>query len=165
MVILLMGPMGCGKTTVGKILARELDCPFVDGDDFHPDDNVVKMARGVPLSDDDRYPWLRTIRDYMLDMNRQDESCVVACSALKQHYREILGVDQKRIISVFLRGSKLLLQQRIEKRTHPYMSKQLLESQLETLEPPTDGITVDIDAPPDDIVRSIINQLKVYSEI
>lgn len=159
MVIVLVGPMGCGKTTIGQILAKQLDWPFYDGDDFHPEANKKKMSAGVALEDSDREPWLKILNQLIRQHLATGRNMILACSALKKKYRDLLGVDQKQIYSVFLKGSRALLQQRIEARSHEYMSKDLLESQLRTLEEPLTGLTVDISGTPEEASALIIAAL------
>lgn len=159
MVIILMGPMGCGKTTIGRLLADALGCTFVEGDDYHPVANVEKMAAGIPLADADRKPWLVAIRAHITDSLARGECCIITCSALKESYRKILGINQKNIISVYLRGTRALLEERLSGRTHQYMNNSLLDSQIEALEEPLDGIVVDIDDTPEAIVRVILKEI------
>ncbi len=152
-----MGVSGAGKTTVGKHLARELDWTFVDGDDFHPDANVQKMRRGKPLTDEDRWPWLEAIRDFIHERLAQNEPAIVACSALKATYREVLldGNDDAKV--VYLRGDYDLIRRRLKARTDHFFDPDLLDSQFAALEEPSaeDTLIVDVDAPPDAIVRTI----------
>lgn len=164
MVIVLIGPMGCGKTTIGTLLAARLDCRFADGDDYHPQGNVTKMSAGIPLTDDDRLPWLAILAEMIRASIRRKEKMVLACSALKRTYRQILGIDQQQIFSVYLRGSRELLAERIGHRQHPYMNKGLLDSQLATLEVPRDGLIVDIAQSPERIVNDILAQLSTNSQ-
>jgi carbohydrate kinase (thermoresistant glucokinase family) len=159
MVLILMGPTGCGKTTVGRLLARRLGWPFLDGDDFHPAANVAKMHSGIPLDDSDRHPWLLALQKEIERRNKAGQSAILACSALKQTYRELLGVDQKTVKTVYLRGSFELLQERLGNRRDHFMPPELLRSQLETLELPEGGLVVDIDDPPETIVARIIASL------
>ena len=159
MVLILMGPMGCGKTTIGKMLAEKLRWPFYDGDDFHPKKNVEKMRAGVALTDKDRKVWLEELHANIQHWLRDKQNSILACSALKQAYRDILGVNQGTVKTIYLKGSYELLRERIEERQHPYMDKNLLRSQLETLEEPKDGLTVDISATPETIVRIIVEHL------
>ncbi len=161
MVLILMGPMGSGKTTIGKMLAGKLGWPFIDGDSFHPKENVEKMRAGIALTDEDRRLWLERLRDNIQRWLKEKQDMILACSALKQAYRDILGVDQKTVRTVYLKGSYALLRERIEKRQHPYMDKNLLRSQSDTLEEPEEGLRVDISAPPETIVRTIIQNLKL----
>ncbi|HUL30766.1 MAG TPA: gluconokinase [Thermodesulfobacteriota bacterium] len=163
MVLILMGPMGCGKTTIGKMLAVKLGWPFYDGDDFHPEKNVEKMRAGIALTDKDRKLWLETLRENIQRWLRDKQDTILGCSALKQIYREMLGVDQDTVRTVYLKGSYGLLRRRIEGRLHPYMDKNLLRSQLDILEEPEDGLTVDISGTPEMVVRTILHHLKASS--
>jgi len=156
-----MGPMGCGKTTIGKMLAERLGWSFYDGDDFHPKKNVEKMRAGIALTDEDRKLWLEELHTNIQHWLRDKQDSILACSALKQAYRDILGVDQNTVRTVYLKGSYELLRERIEDRHHPYMDKNLLRSQLDTLEEPKDGLTVDISSTPEIIVRTIMNSLNL----
>ncbi|MBP1695775.1 MAG: gluconate kinase, family [Deltaproteobacteria bacterium] len=161
MVLILMGPMGCGKTTIGKMLAEKLGWSFYDGDDFHPKENVEKMRAGIALTDEDRKLWLETLHANVQYWLRDKQNSILACSALKQAYRELLGVNQNTVKTVYLKGSYELLRARIEERQHPYMDKNLLRSQLDTLEEPKDGLTVDISATPEIVVSAIIDHLNL----
>lgn len=161
MVLILMGPMGCGKTAIGKMLAKKLGWPFYDADDFHPKENVEKMRAGIALTDEDRKLWLEKLRANIQRWLKHRQSTILACSALKQAYRDILGVNQSTLRTVYLKGSYELLRKRLEERQHPYMDKNLLRSQLDTLEEPKDGLTVDISATPEIIVGTIIKSLKL----
>ena len=157
MVLILMGPMGCGKTVIGKMLAEKLGWPFYDGDDFHPKENVEKMRAGVALTDEDRKLWLEELRSNIRRWLDHKQNAILACSALKEVYRDMLGVNQSTVRTVYLKGSYELLRKRIEERQHPYMNKNLLRSQLETLEEPKDGLVVDISPTPEMIVSTIIS--------
>ncbi len=161
MVLILIGPMGCGKTTIGKMLSEKLGWPFYDGDNFHPDENVEKMRAGIALTDEDRKVWLDILRAKIQRWLEHGQNTILACSALKQAYRDALGVNQRSVRTVYLKGSYGLLRKRIEERRHPYMDKGLLKSQLDTLEEPKDGLWVDISAIPEAIVDTIIHQLKL----
>jgi gluconokinase len=160
-VLILMGVSGVGKTTVGRRLADALDWDFVDGDDFHPPENVEKMDRGEPLTDEDRGPWLRSIRDFIHERVSGDTPTIVACSALKAAYRKILLQDNAGAKIVFLRGSKALIRRRMEARTDHFFDAELLDSQFEALEAPTREavLTVNVDASPEAIVRTIRREL------
>jgi carbohydrate kinase (thermoresistant glucokinase family) len=155
MVIIVLGPMGCGKTTIGKTLADQMGWQFFDADDYHPEANKQKMAQGIPLDDADRQPWLQTLHTMAQQHLRAGTNMILACSALKKKYRRILGIDQQHIFSVFLKGSYSLLKERISTRSHEYMAKDLLQSQLDTLEEPETGLTVDIAGTPDEICQII----------
>lgn len=156
-----MGPAGSGKTTVGILLAKQLSWEFADGDDFHSPANKEKMSRGVGLTDEDRVPWLQSIRDAMDQWLAERRSVVLACSALKRSYRERLGVDSdaKDIKLVYLKGSYDLLLERLRDRKGHYAREQLLASQLVDLEEPTDSITVEVSRSPEQIVVEIRKQL------
>lgn len=163
MILIVMGPMGCGKTTIGKLLAEKLGWPFYDGDDFHSRKNVEKMRAGIALTDEDRRSWLETLHAHIQGILKQRKNAILACSALKQSYRNILGVNQTTVSTVYLKGTYELLSKRIEERKHPYMNKELLKSQLDTLEEPQDGFVVDISPAPEAIVETIIKNLKSTS--
>jgi gluconokinase len=154
-----MGVCGCGKSTVGRLLAERLDWSFHDGDDFHPASNVAKMRAGTPLNDTDRHPWLLAIRQFMDESERAGRSAVIACSALRQVYRDVLGSNLPWVRFVHLHGTKALLAERLQARPGHFMPPALLDSQLATLEAPTDAITVDIALEPQALVTEIIRQL------
>lgn len=160
-VLILMGVSGAGKTTVGALLAEALGWEFVDGDDFHPDANREKMEQGIPLTDEDRWPWLRAIRDYIQERLSADAPTVIACSALKAAYREVLldGNDGAKI--VYLKGSHDLIRRRLEARTDHFFDAELLKSQFEALEEPGSeaALTVSVNASPGAIVRTIRRKL------
>ncbi len=159
--IVLMGPMGCGKSTIGELLAKELGWPFYDADDFHPNKNVEKMRAGIALNDEDRKPWLQRLHDKIQSLIMHKRNAIFACSALKQTYRDAIGVNQKTVKTVYLKGSYKLLRKRVEQRQHPYMDKNLLKSQLKTLEEPKNGLWVDISPVPEIIVSTIIKSLNL----
>ena len=160
MILILMGPTGCGKSTIGKLLAHQLAWPFIDGDDLHPEANVAKMQSGIPLTDDDRRPWLEALRREIENRMRAGQSVVLACSALKRIYRELLGVDQHSVKTVYLKGTFDLLQRRLAARRGHFMPPELLRSQLDALEVPRNGLTVDIDDLPEVIVSRILMTLQ-----
>jgi gluconokinase len=153
-----MGVSGSGKTTVGMALARELGWSFVDGDDLHPAANVEKMARGIALDDADRRPWLLAIRNLIQESEAGGRNLVVACSALKEDYREYLK-SGTHIGWVFLTGAPQLIRDRLMQRAHHFMKSALLDSQLETLEPPRDALAVNVAPPVDELVKTIREKL------
>jgi len=157
--IILMGVSGSGKTVIGKALAPELNAEFIDGDNLHSQRNVDKMATGIPLTDEDRLDWLQLIAKVGREHVAQSTSCIIACSALKKAYRELLRVDNPNISFVYLRGSFDLIHDRIMKRSHQYMPSSLLKSQFDTLEEPQndeqDVLTVSIDQPIQAVVAEI----------
>ena len=163
MIILLMGPAGSGKTTVGKLLAFALSWEFADGDDFHSPANREKMSRGIGLSDEDRIPWLDAIRDAMQKWQAQGRNVVLACSALKRSYREMLGIhsNAQNVKLVYLKGTYDLLLERLRSRKGHYATEQLLASQLADLEEPTDAITIDVAKSPEEIVSEIRRRLSL----
>jgi gluconokinase len=161
MVLIVMGPMGCGKTTIGKMLAEKRGWPFYDADDFHPKENVEKMRAGVALTDEDRKAWLETLHGEIQLWLERGQNTILACSALKRAYRDALGVNQTTVRTIYLKGSYDLIRRRIEERHHPYMDKDLLKSQFNTLEEPTDGLQVDISPPPETIVDTILKNLRL----
>ncbi|MFC5445921.1 gluconokinase [Rhizobium halophytocola] len=147
--VIVMGVSGCGKTSVGDMLAKRLGAVFIEGDSLHPQANIDKMAVGIPLNDDDRWPWLDVIGMRMAEQLQQGRSVVASCSALRHVYRERLRTGAgARLRFVFLNGSHALLSQRMGERQGHFMPTALLESQLATLEPPTGEagvVTVSID--------------------
>src|SRR5262245_16123634 len=136
MIIILMGVSGVGKTTIGQLLARELNWQFYDGDDFHPQANIDKMKSGIPLSDNDRVVWLTALRTLLDGLLQEQRSAVLACSALKRSYRERLQSDKKNVHFVYLKGDYTLIRQRLQQRHGHFMSTDLLASQFATLEEP-----------------------------
>ncbi len=159
MIVILIGPMGCGKTTVGRMLAEKLDCDFDDGDDFHPPENIAKMRSGTPLTDKDRVVWLEVLTKRIEKKKKQNENLVLACSALKKKYRDMLGINQNDVISVYLKGSLPTLEGRVSSRNHQFMNIDLLVSQLETMEEPSEGLTVDIQNSPETLVEIILSKI------
>jgi len=150
-----MGVSGSGKTTLGQALARRLGWDFFDADDFHPPENIVKMAAGIPLSDSDRAPWLASLHDQLLSTLKAGRHPVLACSALKATYRARLleGIDGIAII--FLKGSYKLIWSRMSARERHYMKPEMLQSQFDALEEPKDAIVLDVKMPVKDMVEII----------
>lgn len=155
--IVVMGVSGCGKSTVGQLLAQKLSARFIDGDDLHPESNKAKMAAGNPLNDDDRWPWLALVGQALAE-----GQTVVACSALKRVYRERILSAAPQTKFVHLSGSREVLEQRLGARSGHFMPASLLDSQLATLEPlaaDEPGLVVDIDQPVADIVAQAVGEL------
>ena len=161
MIIILMSVSGVGKTTVGAWLAQALGWPFYDGDQFHPPANVAKMRQGMPLTDEDRWPWLQALRTHIETWVQQGMSAVLACSALKQAYREYLMIDEAEVKLVYLKGDYDLIYERLAQRRGHFMPPGLLASQFAALEEPEQGVIVDIVHPPETIVALIREQLGV----
>lgn len=161
MVLILMGVVGAGKTTVGELLAKRLGWRFADADDFHSHENVEKIRRGVPLTDADRIPWLDALRRAIGEWTTQGESVVLACSALKHSYREKLYAPAVQF--VYLKGSRDLILDRLRSRRGHFATESILTSQLEDLEEPRHALTVEVDKSPEGIVGEIIDKLKLQS--
>tara|TARA_Y100000746_G_scaffold209576_1_gene199319 strand:- start:778 stop:1287 length:510 start_codon:yes stop_codon:yes gene_type:complete len=160
MIVIIMGVSGCGKSTIGKKLADKLGCSFLEGDDFHPAENIAKMKNGIPLTDQDRLPWLKKISEKCDHENNIGNNLVVACSALKKQYRLILNSAQNYEL-VHLFGDLKTIKQRMSTRTH-FMPIKLIESQFEALEPPTieeNAIATAINLPIEDLVDKIALEL------
>ena len=155
MILVVMGVSGSGKTTVAEKLAQRLGCEFIEGDDFHPAENVAKMRSGTPLGDADRWPWLRRLNEEL----RKRKNAVLACSALKQSYRDLLARDIPDCRFVFLNPAIEVLRSRVAGRRHRYMPASLLESQRAALEPPRHAIEVDVSGSAEESVEEIVRQL------
>ena len=156
MIIVVWGVSGCGKTTIAKQLAGQLDWQYLDADDFHPAANIEKMRAGIPLDDEDRRPWLLEIASELKKVNDAGGNATLACSALKENYRQLLGIDEETIRSVLLNGSQPIIQGRLDARRHEFMNKGLLASQLQALESETKGLQLDIEHTPSQICQTII---------
>jgi len=159
MVVIIMGVSGCGKSTVGELLAQRLGWQFRDGDGFHPPANVEKMRSGQPLNDEDRRPWLGAIAAFMRATQAAGKSAVIACSALKELHRSWLIKDESWVRFVHLHGAKEIIAGRLQSRVGHFMPATLLDSQFATLEPPADVPRFDIAQTPDAIVAEIIERL------
>lgn len=160
-VVIIMGVSGCGKTTVGQALAQRLHCPFYDGDHFHPPQSVAKMARGVPLTDEDRMPWLVRLQALIEEHLARQETAVLACSALKKRYRDQLRGGLDNVLFVHLAGDIDLIWQRMQAREGHYMKAALLQSQFDTLEAPTpdEAITLGVARPVEEIIEIIVQEM------
>lgn len=158
MIVIVMGTTASGKTTIGSLLAERLGWEFVDGDDFHPAANVEKMKHGIPLTDADREPWLRALHDKIVQWSAEERDVVLACSALKQSYRDELRATRD-VRFVYLKGSYELFSQRVLARKGHFAKQDLLASQFAALEEPTDAITVDAAPSPEQIVEEVRAQL------
>ncbi len=157
-IVFVIGVSGSGKSTIGRLLARQLDVPFLDGDDFHPLVNIEKMKSGEPLSDSDRLPWLKSIHQSALLASQQD-GAVIACSALKIKYRNMLTQDLSAPVTwTYLKGTPQLIADRMSNRRH-FMPLQLLKSQYDILEEPQNAIVVDIRQEIDDIISHLMSIL------
>ena len=156
---IVMGVSGCGKTSVGEALAKQLGWDFYDADDFHPRENVAKMANGIPLNDSDRAPWLASLHDVISSSLKADRPGVLACSALKERYRQQLMEGNEDVKLVYLKGSYDLIWSRMEIRKGHYMKPHMLQSQFEALEEPSNALTMDVSISVDEIVQEIISTL------
>ena len=161
--IVVMGVSGSGKTTVGRLVAKRLGWEFADADAFHTETNVEKMRRGIPLTDADRRPWLQALAELIGDRLSRGSSIVLACSALKREYRDLLGQDDERVSFVYLKGSRELILERLEARVGHYMNPDLLESQFLALEEPSDAIVLDVARPPAELAEEAARRLRLGS--
>jgi len=163
MIVVLMGVSGSGKTTIGTLLAQRTGTIFADADDYHPQANKDKMRAGIPLNDEDRQPWLEILNGLLRGWYQSGEGGVLACSALKEKYRQTLesGIPSNAITFVWLDPSKDLLTERLAARHHEYMNPNLLASQIATLEPPKDALRVDNDAAPEQVVDQILQHISL----
>ena len=160
MVIIVMGPTGSGKTTVGSLLAQRLNWTFVDADDFHSAANKEKMRRGIPLTDADRMPWLAVIHQQIERWLAEKRNVALACSALKQEYRDALGTGLE-VRVVYLKGSYDLIYRRLLQRKGHFADQHILAGQFADLEEPKDGITIEISRSPEEIVDEICARLSL----
>jgi gluconokinase len=163
-IAIVMGVSGSGKTTIAEGLARAQGWILLEGDAFHPPANVAKMHAGTPLTDEDRWPWLRAIAARSDELREAGQSAVVACSALKRAYRDILIGDRPDTVLVYLRGSQQLIADRLRARKGHFMPPALLDSQFATLEEPGPDehpIVVDIGGPADTVIQEAVRQLQV----
>nr|WP_203414731.1 gluconokinase [Entomobacter blattae] len=163
-ILVIMGVSGCGKTTVAQGLQEALGWPYQEGDSLHPKANVDKMASGVPLTDEDRYPWLEKCHEWIQSIHAQHGAGILTCSALKRKYRDLLRGDMGNSVRfVYLNVPQAVLEDRMKKRVGHYMPPSLLPSQLATLEPPgqdENPIVVDVVQTPEETVRIVLDSLE-----
>jgi gluconokinase len=157
--IILMGVAGSGKTAVGSRVAKRLGWLFLDADDFHPAANVEKMKRGIPLDDNDRAPWLERMHSELRRQISEGHSVLLACSALKESYRNLLKDHLPEARFIFLNVDRSTLLERLQKRQAHFFPKELLDSQLATLEPPHDAFVVDANRSIDEVVSSVVEAI------
>ena len=154
-----MGVSGTGKSTIGKLLSERTGWTFYDADDFHPSANIEKMCRGIPLTDRDRLPWLLKLQQLVARTLDSDLQGILACSALKSEYRQILKDGRSEVKFIYLRGDYNCIQSRIRQRTGHFMSHTLLRSQFDALEEPQDALEIDVTHTPEAIVAEILEQI------
>ena len=154
-----MGVSGTGKSTIGKLLSDRTGWSFYDADDFHPRPNVDKMNHGIALSDSDRLPWLHELQKLISRHIQSKRSGILACSALKSQYRQILRDRQDEVIFIYLRGDYDCIQNRVKQRQGHFMSADLLQSQFDALEEPEDALVIDVSLSPQQIVTKILSQI------
>ena len=154
--LIVMGVSGSGKSVVGKALAARLEWNFYDADDFHPPSNIAKMASGIPLNDEDRAPWLTSLHDLIELCLKEKRPGVLACSALKENYRQKMLLGNAGVQIVYLKGSYDLIWSRMAMRAGHFMKPEMLRSQFATLEEPTNALVIDVSPPVDEIVEQVM---------
>jgi carbohydrate kinase (thermoresistant glucokinase family) len=159
MVVVVMGVAGSGKSTIGALIAEALGAEFAEGDRFHPASNIAKMSSGQPLTDDDRLPWLQAMADAIETWRHGDHPTVLACSALRQSYRDLLARGSRDVRFVFLRATRDQVSQRMAGRKGHFMPTSLIGSQFATLEEPHDAIALDVAGAPGDIAAEALRRL------
>lgn len=158
MVYIVLGVSGCGKTTIGKILAEKLSLEFHDADDYHTADNIEKMTNSIPLVDEDRIPWLTNLSRHITEWN-MDKGAVLACSALKEQYRQILSRHgSENVVFIYLAGDRDTIIDRMKRRKGHFFPVSLVEDQFRELEPPLDAITIRIDKGPEEICAELVDE-------
>ncbi|MDN3202910.1 gluconokinase [Algoriphagus sediminis] len=163
MLIIVTGVSGTGKTTIGHMISSHLEIPFFDADDFHTKENIAKMSNGIPLTDEDRIPWLERLAD-QLEFHKDKGGAVLGCSALKEAYRKVLAKSNE-IIWIHLIGSEDLIWERMKKRKNHYMKASMLSSQFEIWEKPSEGICLSIDESPEAIFSKAMDYILNCAEI
>lgn len=166
MILIAMGVSGAGKSRIGEMLAERLSCSYTDGDAFHSAANKEKMHNGIPLTDDDRWPWLRSIREAIEEKRRAGETAVFTCSSLKRSYRDVLRGTDTDVRFVYLQGSFEVLHERLKTRTGHFFDPSLLKSQLDTLEEPgpDEAIVVSIELTPEQIVDQVMLKIGIAQQ-
>jgi len=162
MIIIVMGVSGCGKSTIAQNMAQQLGIDFLDADDLHPPENKRRMSAGIALTDENRWPWLHKVRDYAIEHTASNQDAVIACSALKKSYRNILN-EALATSYVYLTGPRSLIESRMHARTGHFMPESLLDSQIATLEPPLaepNVVSISIRGNPDEIAEAAVSALK-----
>ncbi|MGF1589803.1 MAG: gluconokinase [Pleurocapsa sp.] len=159
MFYIIMGVSGTGKSTIGKLLSNRTGWAFYDADDFHPQANIDKMNLGIPLTDSDRLPWLEKLQQLITDTLNSKHYAILACSALKTQYREILSHNHPEVVFIYLRGNYEFIQSRVKQRIGHFMNPNLLLSQFDTLEEPQDALVIDVSLAPEMIVEQILNEI------
>ena len=160
MIIVIMGVSGSGKTTIGQLLEKKMSYVFIDADDYHSDKNKLKMINNIALNQEDREPWLKSLRILLDKYIENKEGLILACSALSKDSRFVLGTSRKDIYLVYLKGSKSLIKKRVENRNH-FMSSSLLDSQFLELSEPTNALVVDINQKPNQLATQIHNHIQL----
>jgi gluconokinase len=155
---IVMGVSGSGKSTLGQALAERLGWDFFDADDFHPPENIAKMAAGIPLNDSDRTPWLTSLSDLLLFVLKAERHPVLACSALKESYRQQLLAGTNGVEVIYLKGSYELIQERMSGREGHFMKPEMLKSQFSTLEEPKNALILDVSMPLDEMVGFVLEK-------
>jgi gluconokinase len=159
MIVIIMGVTGVGKTTVGRLLAQSTGWPLYDADDYHSSANVEKMRAGIPLTDEDRWPWLDRLNAQLCAAHARGESAILACSALKERYRDRLQQGLQGVRWVYLKGDIDLIQSRLQQRKGHYMNPALLQSQFDALEPPRDAVIIDVGDEPVALAQRVLAAL------